>query len=75
MGLRVVHIIHGECEILLHKTRDNQVKLRISEAQSDTSLEPAADFEIEGSVEALQSLFSTLDTVMTHVNSITEETN
>jgi hypothetical protein len=73
MGLRVVHIINGECEILLHKTRDNQVKLRISEAASDDS-EPA-DFEIEGSVDALRSLFSTLDTVMTHVNSITEETN
>jgi hypothetical protein len=74
MGLRVIHIINGECEILLHKTRDNQVKLRISEAASDSDPEPA-DFEIEGSVEALQSLFSTLDTVMTHVNSITEETN
>jgi hypothetical protein len=73
MGLRVVHIINGECEILLHKTRDNQVKLRISEAASDDS-EPS-DFEIEGSVDALRSLFSTLDTVMTHVNSITEETN
>lgn len=74
MGLRVVHIINGECEILLHKTRDNQVKLRISESASDDDPEPA-DFEIEGSVEALRSLFSTLDTVMTHVNSITEETN
>jgi hypothetical protein len=75
MGLRVVHIINGECEILLHKTRDDQVQLRISETASDNSDSEPADFEIEGSIPALQSLFSTLDVIMSHADALGDEVN
>ncbi len=76
MGLRVVHIINGDCEIQLHRNRHNVVKLRISEAQSDDtpSVEPA-DFEIEGNLPALQELFSTLSTALCHVDTLTGEMN
>jgi hypothetical protein len=68
LGLRVVHTINGECEIFLQKSRDNFVKIRVTEPDS-------ADFEIEGSVDALRELFSILNNVITHVDSISEESN
>lgn len=68
---RVVHTIKGECEIFLQKSRDN-VRIRISDDPNSTD---PADFELEGSIAAVRELVSTLNSVMTHVDVMTEETN
>jgi len=71
MALRVVHIINGECDIFLQKSRDI-IKIHISE--NPNSPDPT-NFELEGSVPALRELISTLNTVMSHAEAISEEIN
>ena len=71
MALRIVHLIHGECEIFLQKTRES-VRIRISD---DPNSNDPADFELEGSIDAVRELVSSLNSVMSHVEMVTEETN
>ncbi len=66
MACRVVHIIRGDCEIFLHKSRDI-VRIRVSD--SPDSHDPT-DFELEGGIDAMRELVSTLTTVMTHIEAI-----
>ena len=73
MALRVVHIINGECDIFLQKSRDT-IKIHVSENPNSCSSDPT-DFELEGSVPALRELISTLNTVMAHADAISEEMN
>jgi hypothetical protein len=73
MALRVVHIINGECDIFLQKSRDI-IKIHVSENPASSSPDPT-DFELEGSVPALRELISTLNTVMSHADAISEEMN
>ena len=73
MALRVVHIINGECDIFLQKSRD-LIKIHVSEAANSSSLDPT-DFELEGSIPALRELIATLNTVMSHADAINEEIN
>jgi len=69
LALRVVHTIYGDCDISLQKSRD-LVRIHISENSNDPTT-----FELEGSVDALRDLISSLDTIMTHVGAATEEVN
>ena len=71
MALRIVHLIHGEPEIFLQKTRDN-VRIRVCD---DPNSSDPADFELEGSIDAVRELVSTLNEIMTHVDAVTEEMN
>jgi len=73
MALRVVHIINGECDIFLHKNRDT-IKIHVSENSNSCSPDPT-DFELEGSIPALRELISTLHSVMSHADAISEEIN
>lgn len=48
------------------------MRIRISD---DPNSNDPADFELEGSIAAVRELVSTLDSVMKHVEMMTEETN
>jgi hypothetical protein len=48
------------------------VRIRISD---DPNSNDPADFELEGTIAAVRELVSTLNSVMEHADSITEETN
>lgn len=73
MALRIVHTIHGECDIFLQKTSDN-VRIRISDNPNSSSPDPA-DFELEGSIKDVRELVATLKDVMSHIDSMSEEVN
>jgi len=68
---RMVFTIKGDCEIYLQKTRDN-VRIRVCDDPNSTD---PADFELEGTVDAVRELVATLNSVMEHCDAITEEMN
>lgn len=74
MGVRVVHIINGECEVFLQKSRDEYVRIRIRENPSDSSGAPS-DFEIEGNAAALKETFSTINLILNNLEALNEEPN
>jgi hypothetical protein len=71
LALRIVHIINDDCEILFQKNH-NKVRIRISDSNFNSS---PTEFELEGSVDALRELVSTLNLVMTHADAMSEEMN
>jgi hypothetical protein len=76
MGLRVVHVIDGECGLSVTKTHKGYVTIRVTENPNEESCpSELADFEIEGSIPALRELFGTLQTVLGHIDTMSEEIN
>jgi hypothetical protein len=72
--VRVVHIINGDCEVFLQKSRDEYVRIRIRENATDNSVTPS-DFEIEGNVASLKDVFSTVNLILQNIDALGEESN
>ena len=69
---RIVYTIDSACDVFLQKNKD-EVRIRIRGIDAADNV--LSDFELEGSIPALRDLISTLNTIMTHAEAISEEMN
>lgn len=71
MALRVIHLIHSECEIHVQNIALDCVRVRLTE--KDPSLSYPTDFEIEGSPEHICEALASVVAVLSHMDSALQE--